>query len=367
MLNPHRPDGEHGSFSINGESGVWADFAEEEITGGDVVSLVAYVKGSSQSNAAQLTDLFLRGLSAGDPDQSAVVKPLSQPNTSRQPAAPAKSPALPGEMLPSPRILLGKGVPVVYRYNDADGLPIAVVCRYPGKDFRQQALVRTPHGRLEWAGEAPSPPRPLYGLDKLAARPEADVLVCEGEKAADAGGVLFPGMVVITTSGGANSPGKCDFSPLVGRKVFISPDNDEAGERYKDAVIDLVRLAGATPVSVLRFRREHFGAGGGGEAREVPKGYDLADALEEGWTADRLTALGTALWDDVTPGSPRSHSPVSASESRRPSPQQTEKTSQMELCRTFVQTRFGGRLLHDGSSFRTYRDGYWAALGQQVC
>jgi ABC-type uncharacterized transport system permease subunit len=43
-----------------------------------------------------------------------------------------------------------------------------------------------------WKAKAPPEPRPLYGLDRLAARPAAPVLLCEGEKASDAaGGLLF--------------------------------------------------------------------------------------------------------------------------------------------------------------------------------
>ena len=46
--------------------------------------------------------------------------------------------------------------------------------------------------RIGWHCKAPPTPRPLYGLDRLAARPAAPALVCEGEKTADAAGLLFP-------------------------------------------------------------------------------------------------------------------------------------------------------------------------------
>ena len=49
-------------------------------------------------------------------------------------------------------------------------------------------------------------PRPLYGLDRLAARPDAPVIVCEGEKAADAAERLFPEYVAVTSPNGAGSP-----------------------------------------------------------------------------------------------------------------------------------------------------------------
>ena len=45
MLNPLRRDNDFGSFSINCETGMWADFAgDDEAKGGDVTSLVAFIK-----------------------------------------------------------------------------------------------------------------------------------------------------------------------------------------------------------------------------------------------------------------------------------------------------------------------------------
>ncbi len=50
MLNPKRNDGELGSFSINTETGAWADFATAD-KGGDVISLVAYITNQTQGKA----------------------------------------------------------------------------------------------------------------------------------------------------------------------------------------------------------------------------------------------------------------------------------------------------------------------------
>jgi hypothetical protein len=51
-LNPTRPDRHVGSFSINMQSGLWADFATGD-RGGDPISLYAYLNGMSQSAAAK--------------------------------------------------------------------------------------------------------------------------------------------------------------------------------------------------------------------------------------------------------------------------------------------------------------------------
>ena len=50
-LNPRRPDRHLGSFKVNRYNGRCADFATGD-KGGDVVSLVAYLEGVSQGEAA---------------------------------------------------------------------------------------------------------------------------------------------------------------------------------------------------------------------------------------------------------------------------------------------------------------------------
>jgi hypothetical protein len=51
VRNPTRPDHRPGSFTINLTTGRWADFATGD-SGGDVVSLAAYLHGLSQYEAA---------------------------------------------------------------------------------------------------------------------------------------------------------------------------------------------------------------------------------------------------------------------------------------------------------------------------
>ena len=56
--NPTRADRRAGSFRINIHSGKWADFATGD-TGGDVVSLAAYLSGAGQAEAARaLADML---------------------------------------------------------------------------------------------------------------------------------------------------------------------------------------------------------------------------------------------------------------------------------------------------------------------
>ena len=62
-LNPNRPDRNLGSFKINRHNGKWCDFATGD-KGGDLVSLVAYLAGVNQGEAARLLAQML-GIETG--------------------------------------------------------------------------------------------------------------------------------------------------------------------------------------------------------------------------------------------------------------------------------------------------------------
>ena len=52
MLNPLRDDRNFGSFAINLKTGRWSEFATNE-SGSDVISLVAFLRGCRQIDAAK--------------------------------------------------------------------------------------------------------------------------------------------------------------------------------------------------------------------------------------------------------------------------------------------------------------------------
>src|SRR4051794_25288214 len=88
--------------------------------------------------------------------------------------------------------------------------------------------------------------KPLYNLRDLAQRPDEPVVVVEGEWCVDA---LAKTGVLATTSGGADSAIKANWRSVAGRSVVLWPDNDEAGHRYAEAVVnDLVPLGCAVRV-----------------------------------------------------------------------------------------------------------------------
>jgi len=343
--NTLRDDAELGSFQINTENGIWMDFATDD-KGGDPISLVAYLeKGISQTAAAvKILDL-IAGLKTDD--VALVVKAQTKPVTAKgnftaimpvPEEAMKKRPVFFGSKLGSPvatweyRNAAGEVLFCVNRFNTATG----------GKSFLPQIFCNDEEaGNTLWKNMAPPVPRPAYGLDRLAARPDAHVLFAEGEKSADAAQRLFPEFVAVTTMNGSQSPEKSDFTPFAGRKVLIAPDNDEAGEGYVSKLKTLLAGAGAVVVAVMRLEKLAKGDA------PLAKGYDLADAEADGWTADELAVLGDNLWELVE------------------MPPPTLETL-LDYSTYFGKELYGKGLAYCDNQLLGYTDGYWPALNMDV-
>jgi hypothetical protein len=189
---------------------------------------------------------------------------------------PADAPAPPAKHYKS-------GTPAaVWEYRDAAGRLLHLVARFEeqdGKAIRPLTYCQATDGRRDWRWQGPAAPRPLYGLDRLAARPDPPVLLVEGEKSADAADQLLPDYVAITSSGGCKAASKANWSPLAGRDVVIWPDADESGNAYAVAATAAILAAGARSVATLA------------PPVDVAGGWDAADAQREGWTGARAAEL----------------------------------------------------------------------------
>ncbi len=201
----------------------------------------------------------------------------------------------------------------LWRYNDQAGRLLGAVCRWEkgdGKQILPLAFCTGPTGERAWQFRQFPEPRPLYRLDDLAARRNVAVLVCEGEKAADAAAEMFPEMVATTSPAGSKAAAKADWTPLAGRDVVIWPDNDEPGAVYAQAVARLARGASARSVRVVAL------------PQDFPGHWDLADPTPEGVTLGTLRALLSSAAQgrsepSPAPGKPRSDGrapPLSARE-----------------------------------------------------
>ncbi|WP_279597142.1 DUF927 domain-containing protein [Methylobacterium sp. J-068] len=200
-------------------------------------------------------------------------------------------------------------------YRDGEDQLVGYVCRWdfigadgePTKEILPVTYCDLGNGRAGWRSKGIPAPRPLFALPAILANPECIVLIVEGEKTRDAARDLFPEAVATTPAHGAKSPHLTDFSPLAGRTVIIVPDYDEPGRTndkghalhpgkdFGDKVLELAQAAGAS--QVLRLAPAIFATWKWLDGQRVvrgepiPDGWDLADAIEEGWTAETVAAL----------------------------------------------------------------------------
>lgn len=329
--NPTRADNKEGSFSINMVTGKWGDFATDD-AGRDLVSLYAYLfcNGDQVEAAKALAEIL------NMPD---AVPPLKRSPGPRQPqhgsdqgrAPAASSPApekpaeptedkgrwdsllpVPDDAPPAPQAHEFRGIPPkVWRYRSQAGLLLGYVTRFNTSDGGKDVIPLTcwrhsKTGKIKWRWAQWPELRPLYGLEKLQAHPQAIVLLVEGEKCADAAQAELPpdDWITITWPGGGNAVDKADFSPLAGRRVVTWADCDakrkklskaaqaEGGDPAAQPLLPVVDQPG---VKAMRRAREILHALGC-ELLDVaiPKplekadGWDVADAIEEGLAGDAL-------------------------------------------------------------------------------
>lgn len=270
------------SLSINVTTGQWCDFGRPEHKGGDLISLYAASRGLSQLDAA-------RELSGQAAKMLAV--PPTSPKAARKP--PKWSPVLPvPDDAPAPpdRFARNEGTSKTpkwvdgqfvrrWTYLDADGRTLGHVARFhwtdPStgeieKDVVPQTWCVDDAGNHKWRTRSFPVPRPLYGLRELAERPNAPVLIVEGEKSADAAREIAPQYVVITWPGGIEAWRKAALNPLRGHpSVLLWPDADEPGRKGMWEVGHAL-LALVPTVKIILPEGK-------------PDGWDAADARAEGW------------------------------------------------------------------------------------
>ena len=197
-------------------------------------------------------------------------------------AGPARARPLPGNSQGAPSVdsyrdhKLGQPSQLwPYRYADGEVAGYAARWDRPdgGKEIRPLVLE---DGR--WRQKSIPRPRPLYNLQALWERPDAPVLVVEGEKTSDAARKLSPSYVPTTSMGGAKAPHLSDWTPLKDREVVVWPDNDSDGRRYAREVAALVLKVGASRARIVQL------------PEGMPAKWDLANPVPDGVDAERLLA-----------------------------------------------------------------------------
>lgn len=187
-------------------------------------------------------------------------------------------------------------VPVVdkWAYRGTDGALHGFTCRVEPEPGKKEIIpltwmVNTETGATDLRRKSLPEPRLLYGAELLSMHPESNVILVEGEKAADALRRMVPVKtgLVMTWPGGGKAVKKADWSMLAGRKIIGWPDCDskrdkktgeyiphheQPGTSAMIEVADYVRRHGAS-MSIIRVP----------EPGELADGWDAADAESEGW------------------------------------------------------------------------------------
>lgn len=247
--------------------------------------------GKNQSGGAgNGWDMLLRrtGWSFADAAKR-VEQHLGLPTNSKRRGKPHRIPDKPPTDAPPPP--LGRAT-AQWCYRDANGEQLFWMQRLdlPAKDGKAARKIfihrvwldgrwHYPRSRGENADpftcEWPAP-RPLYRLPDLTDRPDAPVLVVEGEKAADRAAELFPRTVVVAWSNGAKAVPYVDWTPLQGRRVTLWPDNDQDGRTAMARLAEQLLALGCELKAV-------------NPPDTLPVGWDIADATD--WDSAAATAF----------------------------------------------------------------------------
>ncbi|QZA80197.1 VapE domain-containing protein [Deefgea piscis] len=310
--NPMRKDSNAGSFSISINKGVWKDFATND-GGADLISLYCYLNGCSPLDGAR--ELHSR-----------LGVPFAQDGISPAPSAsPVKGEnddpwvnvfPVPDDA-PEPHVAhIKRGRPDAVRcYKDAQNNVLGYIYRFRTSDGGKEDIPHTlwrhkTSGALEWKWKQWPEPRPLYGLNDLAAKPDAPVLVVEGEKCRDVAALHLSEFAVVSWPGGCNGVGKVDFSPLAGRELIQWPDADaqrvklSAEEKKADVdpeskpLLELALQPGSVAMAKVAAAVCAIEPNTKVMVAQLPVpgtyvgGWDIADAIElDGWSADQCRAF----------------------------------------------------------------------------
>lgn len=303
------------SLSVNLNTGQWADFAGDH-RGGDLISLYAWANRDRLEQAMrdrgwQVKPKDFHAEAARELEGGTASMPAAGPARPKAPrSAPKWTPVLPvPEDAPAApdRFARNEGTPKApkwvdgefvrrWTYLDADGRLLGHVARFEwnevdaetGEIKRVKDVVpqtwcaNAETGKSAWRTRSFPVPRPLYGLRELAERPEAPVLIVEGEKSADAARQICRQYVVVTWPGGVEAWRKAALNPLRGRpSVLLWPDADEPGTKGMWEVGHAL-LALVPTVKIILPEGK-------------PDGWDAADALAEGWTWREFKAWAMPL------------------------------------------------------------------------
>lgn len=157
----------------------------------------------------------------------------------------------------------------VWPYRDIAGNVVSLVIRFDIDGKKITPCLRWCHyeGGEGWVMYAMADQnRPLFNLVGIATNTEKQIVIVEGEKAAQKLQQLVGEALTVTCwLGGTNAINKTDWRPLANRRVIIIPDADEPGFDAAGEVMQRLFEVGSESIKVV-VPEDHR-----------PKGWDVAD------------------------------------------------------------------------------------------
>ncbi|MDQ7041119.1 MAG: hypothetical protein Q9M35_09275 [Rhodothermus sp.] len=242
---------------------------------------------------------------------------------------------------------------VDYELRDEQGSLVAIHRRKEFSDGSKKFswLRPGPDGRLQSGLNGLSPADlPLYGTDRLD-RSKPAVILCEGEKTADA--LLSEGINAVGTVCGAHlCPSDDVLRPLLGfDQIYLWPDNDEPGRRHMVMIGQVLRRLGTRDVRVIEWA-------------DAPPGGDAADFVER--CGDRTRAELRQLRADAQPFTDWAWAEQTTQvEERAPQPDRSHSKHESQVSRLIKYAQDHFKLFHTpgGEAYLQAASGLCVRLG----
>jgi putative DNA primase/helicase len=181
-----------------------------------------------------------------------------------------------------------------YPYVNAAGQLVGYMARFADKDGNKHTYPLTYcsfDGREAWRAEGFPTPSPLFNLTELIARPDAPVLVVRGERNVEAAKQLFPQFVATCSPSDDGQIGKAEWNVLKDRTVIIIAHADAREQSFTEVVSTHAYKGGAKTVSAIpasSIAKYVWTDTSKAERVIIPASWDVAKAVEDGWTVETL-------------------------------------------------------------------------------
>ncbi len=275
--------GSKGSISIHvagSKQGLYSNFESGE--SGNALKFIQDQLECDHKEAFKWGAEWLGQDRLGTLTRTTMVKDLPQPQTKQEWTPLFPAPATPVDLKAEKSLsymLKGKIEVARYAYKDADSNVLGYVVRLEDKIGHKITPTLTycqnDKGEKQWRWQGFGNDRPLYGLDQLKTKPNAPVLIVEGEKTCDAARELFKDHAVVTWSGGSGAVQKSDWSTLKDRSVTIWPDHDQPGLNAAAKITTILENQGNQEGKTVEVKIVNL-------PTTLPHKWDLADKAPDG-------------------------------------------------------------------------------------